>query len=142
MISKTKTKKCAQWFCCVGIPWCFTDRAVSQGGNVCPSSIAETERIDCHPDFGATQARCLARGCYWCSATGSGVPWCYTPQENGYRMVGNPVATAKGWTVNLSRVNTPSWFGSDIANLRVDVEYHTEERLRIKVLLFSCDLSY
>ena len=119
----------------VGIPWCFSDASVSQGGSTCPSSIAESERIDCHPESGATETECLARGCYWCTSSTPNVPWCFAPKQNGYRIVGTPTATAKGWTLDLRRINTPSWYGSDVTNIRMDVEYHTLERLRVKVRL-------
>lgn len=48
-------------------------------------------------------------------------------------MVGNPVATPKGYQVDLQRISTPSWYGSDIAQIRLDIEYHTESRLRVKI---------
>ena len=55
------------------------------------------------------------------------------PQAHGYRMVGDPIVTAKGYQVLLSRINYPSWFGEDIQDVMVDVEFQENERLRIKV---------
>lgn len=41
--------------------------------------------------------------------------------------------TAKGYTATLERVNTPSRYGSDVQTIRIDWEFHTAERLRVKV---------
>jgi len=40
--------------------------------------------------------------------------------------------TTKGHSATLTRINTPSWFGEDINTARVDVEFQTDSRLRIK----------
>lgn len=48
-------------------------------------------------------------------------------------MSGNAVDTTKGQRVDLTRVNYPSMFGDDITTIRLETEYHTNERLRIKV---------
>jgi alpha-glucosidase (family GH31 glycosyl hydrolase) len=48
-------------------------------------------------------------------------------------MVGNPVDTAKGYRVTLQRVRTPSWYGADVDQVTVDVEFHTDSRLRVKI---------
>ena len=41
--------------------------------------------------------------------------------------------TPNGLLINLERVNTPSWFGGDIQNVQVHIEYQSDDRLRIKV---------
>lgn len=115
------------------IPWCFTDGAISMGGQQCPSDISDANRVDCFPMNGASADLCVARGCYWCSSSVPDTPWCFSPQSHGYRMVGNEVVTAKGYRVTLQRVNTPSWYGSEINQVTVDVEFHTDSRLRVKV---------
>jgi hypothetical protein len=116
------------------VPWCFNDSSVSLGGELCASDIPLSERIDCHPEFGATQERCLARGCFWCSSTPSdGTPWCFMPREQGYRVVGDITDTVKGYSATLQRIDTPSWYGSDINTVLLEVEFHTADRLRIKV---------
>lgn len=48
-------------------------------------------------------------------------------------MDGIPVPTLKGYQVDLLRVNTPSWYGADVTAIRVDVEFHTDSRLRVKI---------
>jgi alpha-glucosidase (family GH31 glycosyl hydrolase) len=42
------------------------------------------------------------------------------------------VQTAKGYEATLERINTPSWYGLDFQQVRVDVELQTDDRLRIK----------
>jgi Trefoil (P-type) domain len=118
----------------LGVPWCFNDPSVSLGGELCASDIPNSERIDCHPENGATRERCLARGCFWCSATpADGTPWCFMPRQQGYRVSGGIADTAKGYRATLERVNTPSWYGVDINTVLMEVEFHTADRLRIKV---------
>lgn len=115
------------------IPWCFSDGAISMGGQVCPASIADDDRVDCFPTNGASPEQCVAKGCYWCQSSVQEAPWCFLPPSHGYRMDGNPVPTPKGYQVDLLRVNTPSWYGADVTAIRVDVEFHTDSRLRVKV---------
>jgi hypothetical protein len=51
----------------------------------------------------------------------------------GYKMVAPPVLTAKGYQVELGRVNFPSWYGESINTVMVDVEFQEDHRLRVKV---------
>ncbi|ELU08739.1 hypothetical protein CAPTEDRAFT_110115, partial [Capitella teleta] len=60
-------------------------------------------------------------------------PSCFVPAEHGYRMVGQPEETGKGYRVIIRRINYPSWFGSDVNVVQVDVEFQADERLRIKL---------
>jgi hypothetical protein len=55
------------------------------------------DRVDCHPDLNATEARCAGRGCIWCDLGQPGVPACYFPQDYGYSMVGEPINTVNGY---------------------------------------------
>ena len=41
---------------------------------------ASETRVDCHPEPGATQERCIARGCCWHP---EGANWCFHPNEKG-----------------------------------------------------------
>ena len=116
-----------------GIPWCFQDSSLSMGGQVCPSDVTESTRIDCFPTDGVTVDTCVARGCYWCSSVVQDTPWCFVPPSHGYRMVGSPTVTAKGFQVNLNRVTTPSWYGGDIDRVTLDAEFQEDYRLRVKV---------
>lgn len=61
--------------------------------------IPDNERIDCHPDGGASQERCLSRGCTWCPAAedGNNIPWCFVPKNYGYKIVGEPVVGDDGF---------------------------------------------
>ena len=50
-------------------------------------------------------------------------------------MVGDPIETAKGYQVNLQRINYPAITGEEMQQVQVDVEFQENERLRIKVRL-------
>ena len=111
-----------------GIPWCFSDPTASLGGELCPTDVAANEQIDCHSEPGATSKACLARAC-WCTQVPVGAPMCITPKQDGYRVVGSVITTAKGYQASLARVNSPSWYGADIQTVLMEVEFHTENRL-------------
>ena len=120
----------------VGIPSCFYDATASLGGELCPTDVDDNEQVDCHPeaaDLPDMMKTCLARGCYWCTQVPVGAPMCVTPKQDGYRVVGSVTVTAKGYQATLARVDSPSWYGADIQTVLVEVEFHTENRLRIKV---------
>ncbi|XP_039263188.2 uncharacterized protein LOC120339174 [Styela clava] len=54
----------------------------SQSGSTsCVTTIAESARVDCHSEAGATEARCRCRGCQWCVSSTAGVPWCFHNSE-------------------------------------------------------------
>ncbi|EPQ17307.1 Sucrase-isomaltase, intestinal [Myotis brandtii] len=56
-------------------------------------------RVDCHPQPGASREVCEAKGCVWCSTTVANVPWCFYPADgpHGYTMKDVPQKTAQGW---------------------------------------------
>ena len=39
---------------------------------VCPSDVADAERVDCFPEEGATKDACNQRGCLWCESETAG----------------------------------------------------------------------
>ena len=87
----------------------------------------------------------IIQGCYYCESETPGVPWCYVPPEHGYSMVGEPVETPSGYEVNLRRKNYPSWFGQDILEVKLEVEFQENHRLRLKVSgvpIYLWDLKY
>lgn len=58
-----------------GLSLVFT--AVQFGNSACSSSLEEEKRVDCHPGPDATMDKCRCKGCQWCTATKSGVPYCF-----------------------------------------------------------------
>uniref|UniRef100_A0A8C3BCL9 P-type domain-containing protein n=1 Tax=Cairina moschata TaxID=8855 RepID=A0A8C3BCL9_CAIMO len=57
-------------------------------------------RVDCHPQPGASQESCEARGCTWCTTDVPNAPWCFFPEDSpyGYSLGGNAEKTDKGWS--------------------------------------------
>uniref|UniRef100_A0A8C3QIF6 alpha-glucosidase n=1 Tax=Cyanoderma ruficeps TaxID=181631 RepID=A0A8C3QIF6_9PASS len=47
-------------------------------------AVAVQKRIDCHPQPGASQEACEARGCTWCSTDVPNAPWCFFPEDSPY----------------------------------------------------------
>ena len=95
------------------------------------------ERIDCHPDPGASQARCEERGCVWAGDgrefTEEGPPFCYYPPGYGYSQVGEPQVTADGYLVHLVRNTEDVMFGEESAHIWVNIEIQKPYRLRVKI---------
>ncbi|XP_041330517.1 lysosomal alpha-glucosidase-like [Pyrgilauda ruficollis] len=101
----------------------------------CPGAIAVQKRIDCHPQPGASQEACEARGCTWCSSDVPNAPWCFFPENSpyGYARSGNAEQTDKGWRVTLNKRQALSLFGSDISPIVLEVEFQTKDRLRFRL---------
>ncbi|XP_022091492.1 integumentary mucin C.1-like [Acanthaster planci] len=51
---------------------------------LCPTELLESERTDCHPEPGASEMACTARGCTWCRAYDPSAPWCFFNTKPGY----------------------------------------------------------
>ena len=100
-------------------------------------ALEDTLRVNCYPGWDeATEEECRKRGCVYAQPTANqAAPKCYFPEKyGGYRMVGKEAETANGYRVTLDRTpSTPTMFGNDITRLILDVEFHTEYRLRFKV---------
>lgn len=108
------------------------------------SNIKNEDKFDCDPVGGISQANCESRGCCWKPVLRKsvnksvelfpplGVPWCYYPKKfKGYQ-VDKVYNTDLGFNADLSR-NTQSPYPETVMDIRVEVRYETESRLRIKV---------
>uniref|UniRef100_A0A8C6T5C8 alpha-glucosidase n=1 Tax=Neogobius melanostomus TaxID=47308 RepID=A0A8C6T5C8_9GOBI len=97
---------------------------------------AEFQRIDCHPEDNADEAKCKARGCNWEPTSLEKVPWCFYPKDYGY-IYSNLVESPQGFTLDLNRNKKHRSIdraGSpDIDKLRVQVFYHTGDMLQFKI---------
>lgn len=70
-------------WCSSSGPFCGPLCVYSKSANLalvrlnCLSCGSCTTRVDCHPETGADQGKCLTRGCLWCPSSGSSTePWC------------------------------------------------------------------
>ncbi|XP_074657102.1 lysosomal alpha-glucosidase-like [Tubulanus polymorphus] len=115
-----------------GIPFCFF-RATPSPQPRC-SAVRDAQRIDCHPEYGVTPDKCLSRGCCWWGSNTTGTPWCFYPQQegSGYRLDSLTRPTPYSYAAEISR-QLPSRWPNDIAKLRIDVYYETNERLHLKI---------
>ncbi|GFR99078.1 lysosomal alpha-glucosidase [Elysia marginata] len=96
-------------------------------------AVADNNRFDCWPEYiGATQDKCQARGCCWQPATTPGSPYCFFPPDyNGYT-ASNVKTTASGVSADLTRTTT-TLFPPDIKTLKLQIDFQTESRLRVKI---------
>ncbi|XP_071846318.1 sucrase-isomaltase, intestinal-like isoform X2 [Apostichopus japonicus] len=113
-----------------GVPWCFYHEHVD-----CQADTQiDFERVDCHPDAETvTKSSCENRGCVWCPISNQGVPWCYYPEDYKTYAITGQYSTAKGSRVTLSYQGGSGIFSAPATSLTVDVEYQTEDRLRVKI---------
>ncbi|GAB0175790.1 kinesin-like protein KIF21A [Grus japonensis] len=101
----------------------------------CAGAVAVQKRIDCHPQPGASQEVCEARGCTWCATDVANAPWCFFPEDSpyGYSLGGSSEKTANGWRVTLNKRQALSLFGNDISPIVLEVEFQTKDRLRFRL---------
>uniref|UniRef100_A0A9J8D258 alpha-glucosidase n=1 Tax=Cyprinus carpio carpio TaxID=630221 RepID=A0A9J8D258_CYPCA len=98
----------------------------------CPN-IPEGERVDCFPDAGASQQKCLERACCWSPLNETNVPWCFFSKNHGYSVVSESKPDSTHIEAKLTRMDAPSLFGADIKELTFYAEMQTENRLRFKI---------
>ncbi|KAM8854558.1 sucrase-isomaltase, intestinal [Synchiropus picturatus] len=100
------------------------------------STSEEDLRFDCHPEDGADQAKCSARGCLWRPSAVESEPWCIYPADYGYSVTGETV-TDTGITLDLNRNKKYRSSGRpdspDIDTLRVEITFHTADMLQFKI---------
>uniref|UniRef100_A0AAQ5XRX1 alpha-glucosidase n=1 Tax=Amphiprion ocellaris TaxID=80972 RepID=A0AAQ5XRX1_AMPOC len=96
----------------------------------------EYQRIDCHPEENANEAKCTARGCIWKPSDEPKVPFCYYPDDYGYT-VSTVTETDSGMTLDITRNMKYRSSGRpdspDIDKLRVAVYYHSSDMLQFKI---------
>ena len=95
--------------------------------------LEENNRFDCWPEVkGATETACEKRGCCWKAKVSKGAPRCFFPSDYGNYTASSVKETASGITALISRPDS-TFFPPDIKNLKVQIDYQTESRLRIKI---------
>ncbi|XP_051801835.1 LOW QUALITY PROTEIN: sucrase-isomaltase, intestinal-like [Acanthochromis polyacanthus] len=96
----------------------------------------EYQRIDCHPEKNADEAKCTARGCIWQLSAVPNVPACYYPDDYGYT-VSTVSETVSGMTLDITRNVKYRSSGRpdspDMDKLRVAIYYHTSDMLQFKI---------
>ena len=91
-------------------------------------------RVDCQPEGVADATICLERGCVYDEIYDApGTPWCFFPVDYGYGLTGKPTGNDKGIVFNLVRNSVPSLFGNEWQSITLEVQYQTDDRLRVKV---------
>lgn len=108
------------------------------------SGIPDSDKFDCHPEGGATQEKCVQRGCCYQS---KGVPWegkdypplnvpyCYYPSNyEGYSVEQSVRLDGRQITAKLKR-NAPSGYPKDIQNLDLVITFIDDQTIRVKVCI-------
>lgn len=112
------------------------------------AQISDAFKFDCHPEDGASESRCKERGCCWIpkenklyeeavknnrsQLTLLNVPYCFYPRVyGGYKFI-NITETPSG-SISFLQRTFKSPYPDDVAVIRMDIRYETEQRLRVKV---------
>ena len=104
-------------------------------GLQCPEAIRD--RIDCYPEReGATEVKCLDRGCCWEETEPNMAPFCFFPDSYGYN-VEHVQHRDTGMLVDKNKSNSPLPYLKEVYKLRMEVFYETKYRIRVKVCLCS-----
>ena len=110
-----------------------------------PIISADSKRVDCHPEGGATEASCWARGCTWAPGE-RGAPWCFYPENyKHYNQVGDVIDTelehhgqmVQAKIFNLQRdtgaIFIPEYI-EQIEKLQVQVTFKCNDAVQIKII--------
>ncbi|XP_006887299.1 PREDICTED: maltase-glucoamylase, intestinal-like [Elephantulus edwardii] len=101
----------------------------------CPA-ILDAERINCAPDQVVTQEVCIwQRQCCWNPVADASVPNCFFPRNWGYEVT--PDSESTEWNLRLSRLPSPTLFGSDIHSALFSADHQTANRIRFKITDFN-----
>uniref|UniRef100_A0A8D0F190 P-type domain-containing protein n=1 Tax=Strix occidentalis caurina TaxID=311401 RepID=A0A8D0F190_STROC len=68
---------------------------------------------------------CVLRGCCWSPQSDTNVPWCFFSSNHGYRV--------DGFQATLTRLPSPSLFGSDVATVLLTAQHQTRSRFHFKI---------
>ncbi|KAA3676606.1 lysosomal alpha-glucosidase [Paragonimus westermani] len=111
---------------------------VSVEGQAQCMPIPVSARLDCHPEEGANEEKCIAKGCCWTprDANDPGIPMCYFPTNYPKYFVTSVTPTSRGFLADLSKIRTG--FGmNESKHARVEIRHETKNRLRIRFTIPS-----
>ena len=128
-------------FLAIFLPLILTKKKVDKSIKpLCPDGKNQP-RIDCLPDKNNLlksgrnlESVCRQRQCCWSTGADFGGPTCVFHYNYGFRNYKTKESSFATQWYELLRLNSPDSFAkSDIANLEVKVEMHTDSRLRIRI---------
>ncbi|KAM7121734.1 maltase-glucoamylase isoform 1-T3 [Molossus nigricans] len=95
----------------------------------------EAEKIDCYPDEdGASEEKCIARGCAWEASTSPGVPFCYfTSDLYSVSDVQYDQHGASAVISLKSSLYANAFPSTPVKSLRLNVTYHKNDMLQFKI---------
>lgn len=96
--------------------------------------IYDTSRFDCIPEGNASQIECMNRGCCWSIPTiERRAPYCFFPKNfPNYHVINEKLINEAGASYNIQK-NQSTYRPNEILKLSVDVIYHTQNTLRVKI---------
>ena len=111
--------------------------------------IANENRFDCYPEYGANQNACVKRGCCWRPPSGRDpqlqavnktrldmdVPYCYYPSDFPSYQVVSQSRMADGDGIVLSLQKSKATFRpNDILKIEVRIQFETNQRLHVQIV--------
>ncbi|CAL8092191.1 unnamed protein product [Calicophoron daubneyi] len=113
---------------------CHRDQAGAFTDQIQCESITNVERLDCYPQEGASQERCLAKGCCWSARNSNNpeVPMCYFPRGYPAYSVTSILQTSRGYIADLTKTRQ-IYIPNEFTQIRAEVRHETKTRLRIRI---------
>lgn len=116
--------------------------------DTCPN-VQASQRFDCFPDTSKqNKNQCEARGCCWVPTNVVNAPNCFFPPNYpAFTAAEQNVTYGKKFILTRNQ-GLPAHYGSPINSINLEIQYQTENRLRVKVsniifyLLFSFQFYY
>lgn len=110
-------------------------------------NIQDDARFDCYPQVGASEDKCLARGCCWVPAsarpnpkmkagqqlTNLNTPYCFYPSDYGGYKVTDVKETDMGFLISLELNSRGGPYGNNYEKIVADVSMEAQTRLRVTV---------
>ena len=112
--------------------------------------IANEDRFDCHPEYGANQNECIKRGCCWRAPSGRensqpetvnrtrlgmDVPYCYYPGDfPSYQVVSQSRMAGNDGIVLSLQKSRETFRPNEILKLEVRIHFETNRRLHVQIV--------
>ena len=113
--------------------------------------IANEDRFDCYPEYGANQKDCVKRGCCWRPPSGRSfseielnnksrleldVPYCYYPSDfPSYQVVSKSrMAGDKDGIVISLQKSKATFRPKEILKLEVRIQFETSQRIHVQIV--------
>ncbi|CAL8092195.1 unnamed protein product [Calicophoron daubneyi] len=97
-------------------------------------AISTNGRVDCYPHEGASEEKCVHRGCCWSAKNTNDpdMPMCFFPRGYPAYSVTSVKSTDRGYYADLKKSRL-DYIADEFAEVRAEIRHETKTRLRIRI---------